>query len=95
MTVLGERSGCSQDVFAAFVERWKREGAIMERMAAYVGLDVHKDTIAIAVAEAERNGEIRSWGTITNTPSAVDKMLQKLRSRYTDLEFAHEAGPTG
>jgi transposase len=67
----------------------------MERMAAYVGLDVHKDTIAIAVAEAERKGEIRSWGTITNTPSAVDKMLQKLRSRYTDLEFAHEAGPTG
>ncbi|WP_373415025.1 IS110 family transposase [Ensifer aridi] len=67
----------------------------MERMAAYVGLDVHKDIIAIAVAEAERNGEIRSWGTITNTPSAVDKMLQKLRSRYTDLEFAHEAGPTG
>ncbi len=67
----------------------------MEKLAAYVGLDVHKDTIAVAVAEAERNGEVRSWGAITNTPGSIDKMIQKLRSRYSELEFAHEAGPTG
>ncbi|NSL24033.1 IS110 family transposase [Agrobacterium tumefaciens] len=67
----------------------------MEKMTAYVGLDVHKDTIAVAVAEAERNGEVRSWGTIANTPTSVDKLLNKLRGKYAELEFAHEAGPTG
>jgi transposase len=37
----------------------------------YVGLDVHKDTIAVAVAEAGWREEVRKHGKILNTPAAL------------------------
>ena len=36
----------------------------------FIGLDVHKATITAAVAEEGRNGEVRSQGTIENTPAS-------------------------
>ncbi len=38
---------------------------------AYIGLDVHKETIAVAIAETGRTGEVRFYGEIANTPDAV------------------------
>jgi len=38
---------------------------------AYIGLDVHKEKIAVAIASPERGGEIRFWGNIDNTPIAT------------------------
>ena len=38
----------------------------MKAITLYIGLDVHKDSIVIAIAEPGRNGEIRIFGTITN-----------------------------
>ena len=40
----------------------------------YIGLDVHKDSISIAVAESGRNEEVRSYGKISNTLHAVEKV---------------------
>jgi methylmalonyl-CoA mutase cobalamin-binding subunit len=44
----------------------------MKEFSKYVGLDVHKETIAVSVAETD-GGEVRYLGEIANTPEAVAK----------------------
>lgn len=58
----------------------------------FVGLDVHAQTIAVAVAEPD--GEVRSVGVIPNRLEAVRKMVHKL-GPVQQLRACYEAGPTG
>ncbi len=58
----------------------------------FVGLDVHTDTIAVAVAEPD--GEVRSLGTIPNRLESVRKLVVKL-GPAKELKACYEAGPTG
>jgi transposase len=58
----------------------------------FLGLDVHAETIAIAVAEPD--GEVRSLGTIPNRLESIRKMIGKL-GPAKDLRACYEAGPTG
>lgn len=58
----------------------------------FVGMDVHADTIAVAVAEA--GGEVRSLGIIPNRMESIRKMIGKLAPVDT-LKCCYEAGPTG
>lgn len=61
----------------------------------YVGLDVHKDTITIAVAEGSRQGEVRLYGQISSDLRALEKALRKIRGEAGELHVVYEAGPTG
>jgi transposase len=63
----------------------------------YLGLDVHKDWITIAIAMGERNGEVRVYGKISNDLQALEKALRKIRQAHggAPLEVCYEAGPCG
>ena len=43
----------------------------LKQLITYIGLDVHKETIAVALAEAGKRNEVREYGKIANTPAAV------------------------
>src|ERR1700683_445055 len=68
---------------------------VMEKLITYIGLDVHKNTIAVAVAEAGLRKEVRDYGTIANTPAALKKLIAKLACTGHELRFCYEAGPCG
>ena len=61
----------------------------------FVGMDVHKDSISLAIAENGSPGEVRLYGTIKNTTEALDKVIRKLVSAGDELQFVYEAGPCG
>lgn len=61
---------------------------------AYVGMDVHKETIAVSVASTG-TVEPDYIGTVRNTPEAVEKLVTRLRQRATQRFYCYEAGPCG
>ncbi len=61
----------------------------------YVGLDVHKDSIAVAYAPEERGTEVVSLGSIGTRQCDIDKLIRKLQSKGATLVFVYEAGPCG
>lgn len=62
------------------------------RNVRFIGLDVHAETIAVAVAEP--GGEVRSLGTIPNRPEPLARLIRKL-GKPDQLRVCYEAGPTG
>jgi transposase len=58
----------------------------------FIGLDVHAETIAVAVAEPD--GDVRSLGVIPNRPESIQKLVKKLGPPQ-QLRVCYEAGPTG
>src|SRR5215475_14165003 len=69
----------------------------MSSITLYLGLDVHKDSITIAIAEPGSKAEIRVFGTITNDVARLEKAFSHIRKAHPDahLEVAYEAGPCG
>ena len=67
----------------------------MEKRSIYVGLDVHKETIAVAFADEGKRGEVQDRGKIASTPAALTKLVGKLGRDSCDLKFCYEAGPCG
>src|SRR6058998_3219 len=68
---------------------------VMGEPIIFVGLDVHKDTITVALAEEGQRGDVREYGRITNTPADLKKLVDKLRCTGCTLRFCYEAGPCG
>ena len=66
----------------------------MNKRVHYIGLDVHKETIAVAIAP-EGDTEVRDYGIIGGTRDALDKLIKKLQRPGLELRFVYEAGPCG
>ena len=64
----------------------------MREKLRFLGMDVHAETIAAAIAEPD--GEVRSLGTIPNRMESIRKLLKKLGPAER-LRVCYEAGPTG
>ena len=65
----------------------------MNQFTKFVGMDVHKATIAVSVAE--HGGEVRYLGEIANTAEAITKLVRQLKKGEAELSFCYEAGPCG
>ena len=68
----------------------------MEQPTRFVGMDVHKDTIVVAVTAAGDVGKATFYGTIPNTTAALEKLVTRLRVAGSGpLKFCYETGPCG
>jgi transposase len=67
----------------------------MGNRSMFVGMDVHKESIDISVAEDGRQGDVRRYGVIAGDLDALAKVVRALRAPDRVLHFVYEAGPCG
>ena len=61
----------------------------------FVGLDVHKEAIAVAYAPEERGAEVVSLGSVGARQCDLDTLIRKPQAKGATLVFVYEAGPCG
>ena len=66
----------------------------MSNVIHFIGLDVHKESIAVSIAPSNST-EVRHYGTIGGALDDVDRLIKKLSLPGVELRFCYEAGPTG
>jgi transposase len=62
---------------------------------AFIGIDAAKLRNAVAIAAAGRDGEVRYFGEVDASSESMRRLVGKLASKYEQLHFCYEAGPTG
>lgn len=65
---------------------------MVQSSTAYIGMDVHKESIDVAIADAR---EARHYGRIGGDAASVDRLIRKLRTLHRKPTFIYEAGPCG
>lgn len=66
----------------------------MNKIVHHLGLDVHKESIAVSIAP-QHSAEVRRYGIIGGSLAAVDKLVKKLSQPGIELRLVYEAGPCG
>src|SRR5712692_2599460 len=72
-----------------------RRSAMAQGSTLFIGLDVHKESIAVAYGSEEREAEVVFLGTIGTRHCDIDKLSRKLQAKGKTLHFVYEAGPCG
>jgi transposase len=67
----------------------------MKKHTIFVGLDTHKNSIDVGLADSGRGGDVRFYGTIGGDLESLHKVVRKLQSTGAHLRFVYEAGPCG
>jgi transposase len=67
----------------------------MKKSITFVGLDVHKNSINVALADGGSQGEVRYYGSIGGDRESFDRLVRKLVSTGSELHVVYEAGPCG
>jgi transposase len=68
----------------------------MEQSTRFVGMDVHKDTIVVAVTATGDVGKATAYGTFPNTAASLGTLVKRLRQAGNGpVKFCYEAGPCG
>jgi transposase len=61
----------------------------------FIGMDVHKDTIAVAYVAQDHGAEVTYLGPIGTRQCDIDQLVRKMQSKAKHLIFVYEAGPCG
>jgi transposase len=61
----------------------------------FIGMDVHKDSIAVAYVAQDHGAEVIYLGTVGTRQSDIDNLVRKMQSKAKQLVFVYEAGPCG
>ena len=65
----------------------------MKKKVLYIGLDVHKNTIDVAVTSDRANGKVRSYGKINSALESLSKLVSKLQKKTTNCALSMKPGP--
>src|SRR5919108_1896809 len=72
-----------------------RRSAMHQSSTLYIGLDVHKESIAVAYVAQEHHADVVSLGNIGTRQCDIDQLIRKMQSKSKHLIFVYEAGPCG
>jgi transposase len=61
----------------------------------FIGMDVHKDSIAVAYVAQDHGAEVIYLGSIGTRQCDIDQLIRKMQSKAKHLIFVYEAGPCG
>jgi transposase len=61
----------------------------------FIGMDVHKDAIAVAYVAQAHGAEVPSLGTLGTRQCDIDQLVRTMQSKAKRLSFVYEAGPCG
>jgi transposase len=68
---------------------------MLQSSTLFIGMDVHKETIAVAYVAQEYGAEVSYLGTIGTRQCDIDQLIRKMQSKAKHLIFVYEAGPCG
>src|SRR5919206_4934869 len=72
-----------------------RRSTMSQSSTLFIGMDVHKDSIAVAYVAQDHGAEVTYLGTIGTRQCDIDQLVRKMQSKAKHLIFVYEAGPCG